>query len=603
MPPPSSPPARCLRAFLALWLLWLFPCQASHLLPVRNQTFYGDYNIAEEDFDWFDYLNPEVNAPILYQLGYYGQGSRVAIVEGGLVWDLHDVFEQRREGIPIPLGPGMALEIKPPTFDQNSHIPSDPETAPEIGQYDNHATMVASILGGAGLTPDGELSALYTGIAPGAEMQSGSIATTWERDENDELTGGFDISKESFLKPYVDYFTGGDSGTLKMDVINSSWGGSDPDGRSRFYTAIMDALAAENPDVASVVAAGNSGEEAPPAGPASGYNVISVGALTPNDTAGHSYDRPWPGTVGAPLDFYNPETGETIPGVRAGVHIAAPGSHHIVAGYLPDDPAATDTLYANVAGTSLAAPIVSGGIALLKEVARVNLSEEKAQEAMDTRVVRSVLMAGATATVGWDNGQRLGEDGVIRTTQALDYQVGAGKLDLYRSAITYVNPVGEETENLALFGWDLGTVNLEQTVQYALLESDRPFELTISLNWFAQALFDEATQTAEDLWLANLNLSLWQLGTEGDTLIAESVSPYGTSEFLRLWLLPDTQYGIRITYAELTYDLTGTASTQPETYGVAWTTHAVPEPGTVALLLWVAGVALLLHRRRRALRQ
>ena len=609
MPPPPStafPAFRRLPAFLGLWcwlLLCLLPAQAAAPAGIaRNQTFYGDYDPEIEDLLWYNYLNPEINAHLLYQLGYYGQGSRVAVVDGGTAWDQHDVFQQRIEGIPIPLAPGIDMIITPPTFDQNSHIPYDPETAPDIGGYDNHATMVAAILGGAGLTDEGELGAFSTGIAPAAELQSGAVAARWDLDEEGQRTGSFDVTDASFDKPYTDYFTGGDSGTLKMDVINSSWGGEDPDGRSSYFSYAMDALAAENPDVASVVAAGNSGPGVQPGGPASAFNVISVGALTPNRSPEHEFDRPWEGSSGAPLDFHNPQTGEVIEGVRAGVHIAAPGTHHIVAGYIPDEPERTDALYANVAGTSLAAPIVSGGIALLKEVARVNLSGQAAIDAMDTRVVRSVLMAGATRTLGWDNGQRLDEDGVIRTTQALDFQVGAGKLDLYRSALTYVNPVEGSTENLALLGWDLGTVGIGETVQYNLIESDLPFELTISLNWFSQTTFDDETGEPVDLWFSDLNLSLWQLGAEGaDTLIAQSASLYGSSEFLRLQLEADISYSIRITHDGLVFNTTGMLPGQPETYGVAWTAHAVPEPGTLALLVWVGGAALLLYRRKRRL--
>jgi len=578
-----------LTSLLAATLLAGLPL-FSHADEAQSLSFVGQYDPDQSTFLWLREANDLVGTSTLYGLGYWGMNSKIANVEGGLAWSGHDVFRTRQEGVQISIGPGISWTYTPNTLDQNSSVSYDPETAPGAGQIDGHATAVAGLLAGLGLDEEGNLLILGTGMAPLAEIQSGAIAVSWTG------SGTFEITKESFLTPYLQFFTGGSEGSAgKMDVINSSWGYTDSTARSVEYAGILDGLARENSTVTFVASAGNSGPEATPGAPAAGFNGISVGALQVNASGTPSQVASF--SSSAPLDFYNPVTQETILNARAGVHIAAPGTGFVLPAYEETNPTATDLYYINADGTSFAAPMVSGGVALLKDLAKTEMAANTA--ALDSRVIRSVLMAGATRTAGWDNGQEQVSATLIRTTQALDYAVGAGLMNLTQSVDIYRNAyTSEQRDALGTVGWTFDTVG-DEDVSYFFLNSETDIELTISLNWFAATDFDEATESYTDLWFSDLNLSIWLI--DGDvftTMVAESVSTYGNSEFLRITLAGNARYGFLITNEGTIFDTTGNASGfQSEDYAVAWSVQSVPEPGTTGLL--VLSLAALFFRRRR----
>lgn len=538
----------------------------------------------------YSFVNEPLGALVFYNAGYYGRNTVIANVEGGAIWSGHEVFD--RSALSLPSGPTEYVSAA-----------GGIATAPLPWQLDLHATAVGHALAGTGYSTDG-LTYVGIGMAPLAELWSGSVATEFDQDD----LGSFSMSDESFLMPYKTFFNG-DLGK-KPDVINSSFGYDDPAG-TEFYTRAIDGLARQNSSVAMVFAAGNSGP-APGSvgGAASGYNSISVGALGGTDFSG-----PASFSSSGPSDFYNPETGETVTAVRATVHIAAPGEHLVLAYYGgtggtggvtdPEDPLPTDLYLIDMAGTSFAAPIVAGGVALLKDVAKGGVYLSGQTEALDTRVIRSVLMAGAERTAGWDNGQR-DVDGVKRTTQALDYQTGAGAMNLERSVSAYalgttdVAGLGGGTVSSA--GWDFGSVGLDEQNDYLFDTSlhgfDGPVELTISLNWFVNRSFDNTLDLAIDESFANLDLEIWTVTAGVFTqLVASSESLYNNSELLRITLEDTKDYGFRIAFKGVTYDLTNTLTN--EEYGVAWL--AVPEPSAAAMGL--LGMTILIAwrfpRRRR----
>ncbi|MDR1146042.1 MAG: S8 family peptidase [Verrucomicrobiales bacterium] len=561
------------------------PAAVGQLFQAHDNIISGEYDIDGQNFVWAQDANNLIGTMTLYGMGYFGIDAAIASVEGGLVWNGHTVFTTRQEGIPLSIGPGITWWFSPATLNANSSIPYDEESAPGAGQYDSHATAVAAMMAGLDLF-DGYLSALGTGIAPLAAIQSGAIAQSWDV----ENPGAFFMTKESFLTPYLQYF----SGTGRVDVINSSWGYTDPTGRAVdketgvSYAGFLDGLAHDNPTVALVVAAGNEGPDAAPGGPAAGFNGISVGALDYNDN--HVYDHPAEFASGAPLDFYNPQTKQTIHGVRVGVDLAAPGTGMVLATYDPEHPAETDLYYINVAGSSFAAPMVSGGIALLKDLAKNTMPGNT--NALDTRVIKVVLMAGATKTVGWNNGQAVNDDGVIETTQSLDYQVGAGLLNLTRSAELYQQLVTDSRIGLGLNGWDLAQIGNGDSVDYVLTYTVSDIELTVALTWFSNTIYDDVEQTYQDLSLSNLNLSVWLLDEDVSQLLATSHSLYNNTELLRLELDGGFTYGFTVTFDDMVYDMTMTdASALFETYALAWSAVAIPEPAAWAI--WLAGLMVL----------
>ena len=569
----------------------IFPVMgASGQMPLEsgNPAIYtGVYENGA--FQSLTFVNSVVGWDTFFNAGFYGSGRVIANVEAGLVWDGQEAF-LRPAGFPATVSK---------TFVGTG----------AVGELDFHATMVGHVLAGTGYVAGSDPANFYysgLGMAPLAQIWSGAIATSYSATQ----TGSFDTTTDSTVSVYRAFFQGipdANQVIVKPDVINSSWGGSDPAAASPEMLAI-DGLARQNPTVAFVAAAGNGGSAAVSA-PGSAFNGITVGSL-----GGSSFLDPSSFSSRGPADFYNPVTGETLTGVRAAVDIAAPGENFFLAAYLgrtgslgaSADPAIqamlqatppTDQYFLNQSGTSFAAPIVAGGITLLKDAAANDIfyNLNGVASANDTRVLKSVLMAGATATTGWNNGQVVNADGAILTTQALDYATGAGALNLNNAVAIYLlsgtrDVPGTGGGAISASGWDFGTVGRSQSNDYSFSNPfDTPVELTISLNWFAGTSFNNGTGLGENLSFANLNLQVWQV-VDGKlvTLVAESASVYNNTQFLRIDL-PAGTYALRVTFDGLVYE-TVPGSVVGEDYGLAWRSETVPEPATVFLLLFVGGL-------------
>jgi hypothetical protein len=396
-------------------------------------------------------------------------------------------------------------------------------------------------------------------------------------------------------------------------VINSSWGYDDPAGTEDF-TKILDGLANANPTVTLVKSAGNGGALEAPGGPGSGYNGITVGALG-GSADENPYLRPASYTSSKPGDFYNPMTGVTVTSVRATVNIAAPGDDFALAfyggktgslaGILDVANPATDLFLVNESGTSFSSPVVAGAVSLLKDVAYGGLYFD-GPDARDTRVIKSVLMAGASPTVGWNNGQHT-VGGVLTTAQALDYAVGAGRLNLDAAALIYVGGTtdlpGDLGGRIDPVGWDLGTVARGSANDYFFdLSFSGGLELDVSLNWFVNVIFDSLTETAQAESFANLDLQVWIVsGGLFTTLVAESATLYDNTEFLRFLLPRNATYGLRVTFNGVAYEQG--APLTSETYGLAWKVGAVqttpvPEPAEWGAFVGVALIVIAVRRRR-----
>jgi hypothetical protein len=565
---------------------------------VRLERDAGNLVIAdnvEGGGGFVSFVNLEAGAGTLYDLGFFGQSVVLANVEAGHIWGGHEVFN--RETI-------NGFSTSPSVF---LNAPSHPDTSPQLGEFDYHATMVGHVLGGTGHQGGGTFGALGMGMAPLATLWSGAVATHF-----DPLNiGAFSISMESFMIPYTGFFRGIEEG--KSDVINSSWGFAGAG--DSVITRTIDALAAENPTVTSVMSAGNSGPGSGTVGePGAGHNSITVGALEAASFDGENTGATDFSSRG-PVSFYNPLTDELIANARPGVHLAAPGENMALAAYLGNTGGLTglsitesepsDNLYFtySMSGTSFSSPVVAGGVGLLKDVAYSTLIFEDVDTAVDTRVIRSVLMAGARATPGWDNNQQV-VDGVVTTQQVLDHATGAGALDLTRALEIYAF----HTANLSGVsggtvsseaGWDFGQVEIGLVNDYVFSAALDPMsELTISLNWFThQALDAETAELVESTArFADLNLEVWRM--EGDAfseLYATSNSVYSNAEFLRLLITDGGEFGFRVIFEDWVYN--ATSEINVEDYAVAWSVVVIPEPGTLALVLTAFVLFWLLRRR------
>lgn len=563
---------------------------AAHATPPRLDIFSAEFENGTP-FN-VEFVNPVVGWDAFYNSGFRGGSSVIGNLEAGTAWFGHEVF------------------VRPPGAPAAFTTWTNP-AAGAANEIDFHATTVTHVLAGSGYIPDngGQYTFAGLGMAPEARVVSGGIATGFSSSD----LGAFSTSAASVITAYRDFFQGNSlgAGISKLDVINSSWGGSGDQAAISVDSLSLDGLAHQNADVAHVVSAGNSGNGAQTGSPANGFNNISVGS-----TGGPGFLSPSGFSSGGLADFYNPmENGGTLhTGVRAVVDIAAPGENFYLAAYLgssggigaarPDlvqAPLPTDRYFIESSGTSYAAPIVAGGIALLKDVARSGLGEtpQTHPASFDTRVMKSVLMAGSVKTNGWDNGQN--EFNV--TTQALDTTTGAGMLDLVGAANVFLGDTrgvaGGDGGVVADRGWDMTTIDLSQMmINYVI---DTPFlqatTLTVALNWFALRGYDDI-DFGEDVAFANLDLQVWQLDGMGGYLgmVGESRSLYNNTEFLRLEGLEPGQYAMRVLFDEMIYDTTG--SIDSETFALAWDSFVIPEPGTP--LLAACAVFVIVLRRKRA---
>lgn len=531
------------------------------------------------------FVNSVVGWDAFFNSGFRGGSSTIGILEAGTAWFGHEVFDR-----PVISPDPLKVWNNTATGAAN--------------ELDFHATSVAHVLAGRG----GGGFSTGIGMAPEARLISGGIATEFSSSN----VGSFSISTDSLTFAYRDFFQGNNlgQGISALDVINSSWGGGGDPAAVSPDSLVIDGLAFQNSRVAHVVAAGNSGNGAQVGSPANGYNSISVGS-----TGGLEFRDPSTFSSSGLASFFNPmENGGTLhTGVRTAVDIAAPGENFFLAAYLGNsggigaaipgitqEPPPTDQYFIEFSGTSFAAPIVAGGIALLKDLAREGLGEtpETHSASFDTRLMKSVLMAGSTTTNGWDNGQ----DEFNVTTQALDATTGAGLLDLIGAANVYLGQTrgveGGTGGHVADTGWDLTTVDLSQMAVDYIIAS--PFveatTLTVALNWFAVRGFDNE-DFGQDIAFANLDLQVWSVGSDGEFLnmVGESRTMYNNTEFLRLNALDPGQYAMRVQFNGMIYDTTEAINT--ETFALAWSSVAIPEPG-VPMLIGL-GVCILIWRKKR----
>ena len=488
------------------------------------------------------------------EAGFLGSSTVVGNIEAGHIWTGHEVF------------------VRNPAV-TNGFITYTNANA--LNELDFHATMVGHVLAGSGY--DGtNYTLLGIGMVPEATVLSGSVATFFSTNN----LGAFATSYESVVTPYRALMTG--EGVPRADVINSSWGGPNPAAASPEAVA-LDGLAAQNPNAAVVASAGNDGADQV-GWPGSGYNTIAVGAL-----GGNAFMSPADFTSRGLVDFYNPVTGIVTSNARVAVNIAAPGEHFYLAAYLGDqggipaalpglvqEPPPTDLYFIDVPGTSFSAPIVAGGLAVLKDVANRDAlwNLNGLTNAEDTRVTKSVLMAGSLETFGWDNGQTAAANGPVVTTRALDAATGAGAMDMVRAGEAYFfgtrDVDGTGGGVVSSQGWDFGAVTLGGSNDYLFGGAfGQAVELTVSLNWFAGRSFDMATDLGSNLSFADLNLEVWEVsGGAFTSLVASSSSIFNNSEYLRLDMTGDKTFGLRVNFDGLVFDQT--AGVTSESYGLAW---------------------------------
>lgn len=614
---PLSTPSRfrslCLLASLCLGLVIPHTVRA---------VFVGVYDVPTEEFTLLINLNDHVGATALYNQGVLGERAIVANIESGFVGQTN-----------APLGSQPILRL--------------PTSADGLGQVTDHATMTGHVLAARGdFDPDSGNNNYFIwefGLAPLATFYSGAIATSFGE------AGAFDISDKSFFTPYYHAMKGWTdvNGThAAADVINSSWGDNESHAGNDLVALSLDALIYETKKLV-VASAGNDGPGSQAGSPASAMNTLAVGALG-GPTSPNPYTTIADFSSGGPNDLFIPDdaagtTGTVVTGARAVVDIVAPGDGFILAAE-----GSQDSVYVNAGGTSFAAPAVAGGLALMVDAGRqlrdeswtvtsggtTYIGAELTAKLLDARVMKALLLTSADRNLpGWNNGQTTvdlgGGKSVIRTTQSLDWNLGAGaanftnavNLILKFNALNFTSggnsiatpvltPRGP-TYTVGASGWDLNTVTFTGGVGTplgyeieTLLHAQDTF--AISIAWFTEAAYQATLgEGTADVNLTgatfgsflDLNLKVYlKIGEAGDyELFAESVSLYNAVEFLQFEIPYDAYLRFEVLIAGEVYNFTDAGSVD---FGIAWQTTAVPEPAAYVIIVSVVALHAALQRRR-----
>ena len=322
-----------------------------------------------------NYLNDFVGATTFYQtgvlddknpgnvIGIFGQDTYTAVIDAG-----HPFAGPNGAGTLAGVVVNDPNICYSPTDSQgNSLVVTDPQA---------HATEVAMTIAGAGselLSATGTTT-VRVGIAPLTNLCSGAIATSTSSD------GSFTLTAQTYLSTFshfanatwtrnIAYPLGpGISTTIAVtgptDVISASFGITPDTAGTLPETVAVDALAESHPQTTFVIAAGNSGPAANSlGGPASGYNVITVGAADDLSTPGTTIVASF--SSRGPQDFAGDPNGPNpvVASVRAPVDLVAPGVNLLLATYTGDPTQTEAGVIAS--GTSFATPIVSSGVSLL----------------------------------------------------------------------------------------------------------------------------------------------------------------------------------------------------------------------------------------------
>jgi hypothetical protein len=516
-----------------------------------------------------------IGASRFYAAGYDGSGVVAINVDGGHGWTSHETLTataQLLDARPFYTANGFAGEIG------------------QLGSFDFHATWTAHALAGRGSTTT------QRGIAYGATLWSGAIATSFVQG-----TTSWSWNRgAAFTYPYAESMLVGRAG-LRADVINSSWGFSDPGGNN-IWTWALDGMARSS-GATTVFAAGNNGTNTSLFwGSPGGYNGIIVGALASGNNEVASFSSR------GPVDYAAPN-GAVVPAARARVDLVAPGQGLTLARYGgttgsnaggSDPTNGATNLYNNgVFGTSAASAIVAGAATLLVDMAYDRFAGNS--RAHDGEVIKAVLLNSARKITGWSNGQTTDVNGVVRTTQALDFVSGAGALDLNAAFDQFgagtTDLAGTNGGTVQAVGWDYGSVAQNATQSYSFAQALAAGErLDATLNWFVGrsyvATASDGSISANDNYFTDLALQVWRTDAPGGArMVAESNAAYLNTEHLSFLLSEAGLYQLRVVWMGERYDFVNNGN---QAFGLAWNVTPMPEPA--AALLMLVGAVLLRWR-------
>ena len=431
----------------------------------------------------------EVNAHKLHRQDVMGENVRIGIIESlGYPWENHLCFSH--------------LTVK-------NNFDKAPASL--------HATQVASILCGLHYSPTfiptQEESYYYSGIAPHVSAKA----------EHAQDSSVFHEKLDSLI-------------SFGADVINISISfGDTEDADDRDLMNEMDAKIDSN-DITIVIGAGNKFGGSPHSTPsilARSYNCIAVGILSNDETVN---EGKWK-QISANNVFGPVENGTYSYGLCK-PDIVAPGRCFAATNASPDYFSIKTDEDAS-AFSSFSAPHVAGAVTLMIDAARQNNSSLLINNKLDPKIVKSVLLTGANKEVkGWRTyGDTASEprSWMNGPTQPLDYELGAGGLDVYESARVLL-----ETESDFFKAYtSVHTLPKQMGESFNLDEIQAEgMHLAATIVW---------NKHQGDL--ANLNLELLDRD-DNNNILESSISSIDNVEHIYYEFLPPGNYSLKVMYED-----------------------------------------------------
>ncbi|MFI5713766.1 S8 family serine peptidase [Kribbella sp. NPDC051620] len=291
-----------------LWFNWLNSPQAKRKTGLAGSVkkVWLDGGVTPN----LDRSVPQIGAPAAWKAGFTGKGVKVAVLDSG--YDAtHPDFKDR------------VIATKGFTADEDGHVDEN-DVVDRVG----HGTHTASTVAGTGAASQGK----YKGVAPDAGLMIGKVCDD-RNCESSAMIAGMQWAATSGAK-----------------VVNMSIGGGPSDGTDILSETINELTASTG--TLFVVSAGNFGAEQTVSTPAAADAALAVASVTKSDT--HSE-----------FSSQGPRVGD----LSVKPDISAPGSRIVAAraANTPLAPFAINDSYAELSGTSMAAPHVAGAAALLAQ--------------------------------------------------------------------------------------------------------------------------------------------------------------------------------------------------------------------------------------------
>jgi serine protease AprX len=440
-----------------------------------------------------DYYDATLYAPFAWQLGLDGTGIGVAVIDSGIV--------------PVPDLFGQYYRV---VYGQNFNFPGTP-----LDQY-GHGTHVAGIVGGNGRSSSGPFF-FYTfkGIAPNVNLIDLRVL-----DQNGQGTDSTVISaiqQAIWLKA-----------AFKIGVINLSLG------RPVYESYLLDPLcqaveSAWKAGIVVVVAAGNYGRDNSQGtngygtitSPGNDPYVITVGAMktmgTPTraDDLIASYSSKGPTMIDhivkpdlvAPgnliISLYTPwlELAEEYPGNEIPLSL-----------YVNNGNGMSSPFYFRLSGTSMAAPMVSGTVALM-----LQQNPWLTPDQIKARLMLTATKTFPTSSIAVDP-----VTGQVYVSQYDIFTVGAGYLDIEAALLDTDVAVGNALSPVAVYDSTTGNVYL--------VTAEKSVWGTSSV-WATKSVWGTTLTDQKTIW--GTASAVWgESATEGFTAVWATKSVWGTSSTL-----------------------------------------------------------------------